>query len=46
MYPTIVIFCEMAVGCFQTDDRLLHVRARQDIYWVRKFGKMLGRAGC
>jgi hypothetical protein len=41
MYPAIVLVCEMAVGCFQTDDRLLYVRARQDIYWVRRFGKML-----
>jgi hypothetical protein len=41
MYPAIVLVCEMAVGCFQTDDRLLYVRARQDIYWVRRFGKMV-----
>jgi hypothetical protein len=31
----------MAVGCFQTEDRLLYIRDRQDIYWVRRFGKML-----
>ena len=26
----------MAIGCFQTDERLLYVRGRQDIYWVRR----------
>jgi hypothetical protein len=31
----------MAVGCFQTDDRLLDIRDRQDMYWVRRFGKMI-----
>ena len=41
MYPDIVLFCEMAVGCFQTEDRSLYVRDRQDIYWVRRFGKMI-----
>jgi hypothetical protein len=45
MYPAIVLFCEMVVWCSQTDDRLLYVRARQDIYWVRRFGK-IGRTGC
>jgi hypothetical protein len=43
MYPAIFLFCEMVIGCFQTDDRYLYVRDRQDIYWVRKFGKMIGR---
>jgi len=46
MYPAIVLFCEMVVGCFQIDDRLLDICDRQDIYWVRRFGKMIGRTGC
>ncbi len=41
MYSAIFLFCEMVVECFQTDDRLLYVRDRQDIYRVRKFRKML-----
>jgi hypothetical protein len=36
-----ILPCEMAVGCFQTEDRSLYVRDRQDIYWVRRFGKMI-----
>jgi hypothetical protein len=40
MYPAIVLFCEMAVECFQIDDRLLDIRDRQDMYWVRRFGMM------
>jgi hypothetical protein len=27
----------MAIGCFQTDERLLYVRDRRDVYWVRRF---------
>jgi hypothetical protein len=40
-YPAIVLFCKMAVGCFQTEDRLLYICNRQDIYWIRRFGKVI-----
>lgn len=41
MYDAIVLFCDMVVGCFQTDDRLLYLRNRQDIYWVGRFRKTI-----